>query len=456
MGRRGGIAGRVGPVCDWIGPVIDRPYVSAACCAIRLSLSLLWPGALGAATATSLESFEAVEEPLVRYTPGQETFSPDAFVNITARDGVFRMELRYRGNEWDGDRDTLNRDRQRAEVKGLGPHQRLGETFEYATTWRTNPDFRAAGRFCHLFQLKSTDGDSGAPLVTLSLLEGADRAAVQYWPAGAKSAITVREFAWSPGQWQTVRLRITVATDPAGAVLASINGDAFQGVQEVPVCRPEGTDYRPKWGLYRGVTPDLPIADAYVEHRDVAATKSGEPAAADPAPLEPTMHWLAGGPPAGAWAWWRSQPTSPARASALATLAATWALTDPAAAMHAVEDWEGAEGVDARLRVFNRWCDRDPDAVLRWVGARPGSPELDNLLWYFATDTTLRYTRRERALAGAALMTDPAWRARAIEHVVLIWARREPQAAAQYVAGCSALDAAQKLALRHKISAARR
>jgi hypothetical protein len=314
-----------------------------------------------------------------------------------------------------------------------------------------------AGKFCHLFQLKSTDGDSGAPLVTLSLLEGDSRAAVQYWPAGAKSAITVREFAWAPARWQTVCLRVTTSTGSDGAVLASVDGDAFQGVQGVAVCRPEGTDYRPKWGLYRGVRPDLPIADAYVDHRDVTAAKKGGAESADPVPLESTTHRLAGDSPAGAWAWWRAQPVSPARATALATVAAAWARADPAAAMRAADSLPSVEGgADARLRVFNRWCDQDPAALARWAATRPASPELDNLLWYFATDTTLRYTRRELALAGAALMSDPAWRARAIEHVVLIWARREPDAAARYVAQCSALDDAQKQALQCKIPGARR
>ena len=66
-------------------------------------------------------------------------------------------------------------------------------------------------------------------------------------------------------------------------------------------------------------------------------------------------------------------------------------------------------------------------------------------------DTTLRYVAREKALAGAALMADPAWRARAFEHVVLIWARREPAAAARYVEECAALSPAQQADLRRKI-----
>ena len=63
---------------------------------------------------------------------------------------------------------VAEKDRQRAEVKGLGPHQKTNQTFEYSMQWRTNPEFVGINRFCHIFQLKATDGDNGAPLVRFS------------------------------------------------------------------------------------------------------------------------------------------------------------------------------------------------------------------------------------------------------------------------------------------------
>ena len=39
--------------------------------------------------------------------------------------------------------------------------------------------------------------------------------------------------------------------------MASINGDGYSGVSGVPVFRPDATDYRPKWGLYRGINSAL-------------------------------------------------------------------------------------------------------------------------------------------------------------------------------------------------------
>jgi hypothetical protein len=108
------------------------------------------------------------------------------------------------------------------------------------------------------------------------------------------------------------------------------------------------------------------------------------------------------------------------------------------------------------LHVFNRWTDRDVDAVLSWASARAPSASLDPLLWYFATDTTIRYVARDKALTGAALIADSDLRARAIEHIVLIWARREPDVAARYAEKCTALSKEKRIELAQKIDASRR
>ncbi|HTL67089.1 MAG TPA: hypothetical protein VL200_05460 [Lacunisphaera sp.] len=408
-----------------------------------------------AVTATGLGSFEGIEEPLVRYAPATGTFRPDALVNITDEGGgTFRMFLRYRSDVWDADRDTRNTDRQRAEVKGLGVHQKNGETFDYATTWRSSPGLVGANRFCHIFQLKSTDGDSGAPLVTISLDPGRGHAEVRYWSGTARHATVARAFPWRPGVWQTVRLRLRTSTGADGEVLASVNGDEFQGARHVALFRPGATDYRPKWGLYRGVSPGQPLGDDYIEHKDVAAARTGT----DPGQVDWTgVRSREEVSPADTLAWLQAQPASPTRTLAVATVATDWAVRDPVAAMAAVERLPaGEDRAEAQLHVFNRWTDLDPAAVLRWATGRAPAAELDPLLWYFATDTTLRYVARDESLAGATLIADPAERARAISHIVLIWARREPAAAARYVAACRALSRAQQAELTQAIAARRR
>jgi hypothetical protein len=410
---------------------------------------------LDATTATSLGSFEGIEEPLVRYTPATGTFVPDDFVNIIdLGGGAFRMKLRYRSDVWDGDRDTENKDRQRAEVKGIGRHQKIGETFEYATTWRSSPDFRGVSRFCHIFQLKSTNGDSGAPVVTLSIDEARQTASVRYWSGDAKDSTVARDFPWTPGTWQTVRIRVTTSPENAasGAVVASVNGDDFQGARNIPVFRTGASDYRPKWGLYRAAKPGLSMGDDFIEHRAISANPLAQISQPDGTPAA-----TAGEDWSALFGELKAQPRSPARNDQLATIAAEWANQDPLAAMKAVAQLDANDGLpDARQRVFNRWADRDSAAVLEWAKHQPPSLELDNLLWYFATDTTLRYVRRPLALEGAAIIADRSLRAQALEHVVLIWARSEPAQAARYVRESGALTDEQKKTLLEKIDARRK
>jgi hypothetical protein len=430
-----------------------NPAASGVRVGSAVLLLTLLPFSAAAATATGLSSFEGIEEPLVRYAPATDSFKRDDLANITdLGDGTVRMRLRYRPDEWDADRDTPNKDRQRAEVKGLGVHQKTGETFDYTTTWRTSPGFQGADRFCHIFQLKSTNGDSGAPLVTVSISEGRERATIQYWSGTARNSSVAREFAWKPGTWQTVRVRIKTSPSNDGEVLASIDGDELQGVRGIAVFRPDATDYRPKWGLYRGVKAGMLFGDDYVEHKNVSAEKVGAPAEPRKIEMETTARKLMHESPAKALAWLESQPPSPARAETFRAITTEWAQSDPAAAMAAVVKLAPTDGRDeAMQRVFNRWSDQDADAVLRWAAGRAPAAELDQMLWYFATDTTLRYVAREKALTGAGLIADPELRAEAIEHVVLIWARREPKAAAQCIEESKVLTTSQKAAIRQKI-----
>jgi Polysaccharide lyase len=230
----------------------------------------------GAYHAIGLKSFEGIEEPTKKFVVADGKAESDDFVNITdVGDGVVRMTLRYRSDWWDGDQATGRKDRQRAEVKGLGPHQKTGETFEYGTTFRTDPDFKGWGRFCHLFQIKATDGDKGAPLVTMSIMDGDSTGAIQYY-SGNDGFKIARKFVWHPGKWQTMRIRVKMSQDANGELIASVNGDEFSGVKDVPFYRPDATDYRPKWGFYRGTVTGM--HDDWVEHKDQIAHKLSAPA----------------------------------------------------------------------------------------------------------------------------------------------------------------------------------
>jgi hypothetical protein len=79
------------------------------------------------------------------------------------------------------------------------------------------------------------------------------------------------------------RLRISSKDGASdGMLAASVDGDAFEGVDHVPMYRPGAPEYQPKWGLYRGQSDGMPIGDDYLEHRDIQANQVKDAPAAPP------------------------------------------------------------------------------------------------------------------------------------------------------------------------------
>ncbi len=266
-------------------------------CSRGILPALLIAGAFSSAlaqtrTAFTLSDFGGIEEPAVIYNPGTDTFTSDSFPNITDEGGGrYRMYLRFRANQWwDGDRTTTSEDRQRAEVKVLGPRQKPGQTFEYASTWRTDPAMVVGNRFCHITQVKGYgSGDIGTPLITTTLRRD-NRVNVEFHSSGGGDG-NARSWTWAPGAWTRSAIRLKISTNPDGYILASVNGDAFTGVTNRAMYRTGAPEYQPKWGLYRGADNSQPFGDNYMEHELVTATVIDAP----PPPPPPTNQ----PPPAG-------------------------------------------------------------------------------------------------------------------------------------------------------------
>ena len=223
-----------------------------------------------AVATTSAVAFEGEEEPTVVYHVSGGNFTNDSYDNIQSGTN-YKFVLRFRKNDWwDGDRNTTNNDRQRAEVKGLGSHQKNNETFEYSSAWKTNR--AGSGGFWHVFQLKATDGDNGAPLVTNSIKSGTT-ANVQIWSGSSSGSSAVMSYGFSLNTFTTTRIRVKVAASNTGELRASINGGSLQGKTGIACYRPSATDYRPKWGSYRGVSASSPYGDDTVEQKSFSASK---------------------------------------------------------------------------------------------------------------------------------------------------------------------------------------
>jgi autotransporter-associated beta strand protein len=254
--------------------------------AVVVFCSALCSGNFAARAATpvvssGLSGFEGREEPTVIYFPATDTFQDDPTNYTSIIDeggGMIRSTLRNNYPTlgwWDGDRDTTNTDRQRAEVKGISGlgHQKVGQTFEYSFDFRTDPTFMATGNFCHVFQLKATDGNDGPPLVTVTLRKNGTGVQGQIITSSDGPSVPTKTFAFTPGAWTHFDVRITTSAEgqATGSVLTSVDGGAFFGTTNAQVYLADSTDYRPKWGLYRSITTTngVPVGDSWVEHRTV-------------------------------------------------------------------------------------------------------------------------------------------------------------------------------------------
>jgi autotransporter-associated beta strand protein len=245
--------------------------------------------------ATSLSSFSGIEDPQVIYDPTNNVFSSNPYTNIVDEGNpgngeMFRFTLRYYPTPqtawpgypstfWDGNLNTTSgssaTDRQRAEVKGLGQFQQINTTFQYSFSFETDPNFVGTSSFCHIFQLKGLDSSGGDPgddpVVTLSLGSNDKGSLELYSPDGQGMHITIaRTFSYAPNTWESAVIRIsTSATN--GSVMASINGDAMQGVSGVPVDITGLNTYRPKWGFYRGINSNLFDGINYIQDQNITA-----------------------------------------------------------------------------------------------------------------------------------------------------------------------------------------
>ena len=193
--------------------------------------------------------------------------------------GIIRFTLRVGpGGAWrDGDNNgTTGKlgDRQRAEVTYLGgkstPH-RIGETWEYGCTFRTDPNFRVYGHgWNDVMQIKPQDGggNSGPPLASVNITSGhgplltADVACVLEDNAKPRVA---KSFSFQAGQWVSCRIRLKIHAT-AGMLQASINGSPWQGLQNVPMLNKRFSVWTLKCGFYRKLyLPTMNGTTSYIE-----------------------------------------------------------------------------------------------------------------------------------------------------------------------------------------------
>ena len=185
----------------------------------------------------------------------------------------------------DTDRD-VNFDRSRIEIKVApsGGHDALkareNQTFAYTWRFRIDAGMKFSNRFTHMFQLKSSQGDDGAPLITITG-RGGGAGKLQVIHTGNPSQGTLGQvsLAGLQGVWLDVSVRATFSHH--GALRLTIkkpDGSAVIDIdrQNLDLWR-DGDHIRPKWGIYRGKSDQLRAAEDSVRFASFAITPGGQP-----------------------------------------------------------------------------------------------------------------------------------------------------------------------------------
>jgi hypothetical protein len=120
--------------------------------------------------------------------------------------------------------------------------------------------------------LKGVDGDNGSPLVVNSILSSSS-AALRYCSNGQSGFTVARSYSFTVGSFMRSTIRIKPSTGTGGIVQLGINGGSLSGKSGIALYRSGSTQYRPKWGSYRGVSSSSPYGNDTVEQKGVMATK---------------------------------------------------------------------------------------------------------------------------------------------------------------------------------------
>lgn len=225
----------------------------------------------GATTARTLADFDNVDRSLV-YPRGA---APTIDHVTQLAPGVFNFLLRHRGAWYDGDRDLewnyKGHPKSRAEVFLKQPKIRVGETWDFGTTVRLDPDFVPSESYCNIAQPVFSLG-----FFTLTGQKGDDITGEYYYnenpDAIGQKLRLVRSVTFRRGRWTSFVFRIKF--DKKGGMRLSMDGDTLRGLDGIDTSRPRKFNY--KVGLYGTGLKDVhgkQLGDSQLQHRDIYMVK---------------------------------------------------------------------------------------------------------------------------------------------------------------------------------------
>jgi hypothetical protein len=178
-------------------------------------------------------------------------------------------------------------DRSRIEIKVNGGAPAAlkgtpGKTMTYAWRFKINSQMGFSNRFTHMFQMKSFGGNAGAPIITLtgSGTGSGENLRVDYWGDGSDGRRLARvPMAGLKGIWLSVQVRAEISQ--SGAFVMTVkkpDGRTVMSIDEKGLDLWRQGDYvRPKWGIYRGKSPQLRTAEETVRFANFGITAGPTP-----------------------------------------------------------------------------------------------------------------------------------------------------------------------------------
>ncbi|CAG7642708.1 heparin lyase I family protein [Paenibacillus allorhizosphaerae] len=178
--------------------------------------------------------------------------------------------------------DGSNTDRQRVEMKAYNSSPSNVKAFQGETVtynWKFRPmtpyPMPPSGNFHHIFQIKASGGDDGAPILTFSLDNGYLK--FRHNPIGADTSqvVTLAQTAFSNVEGQWVEATVTVQNTDSGTItmsLKKLDGTTLMSYSGNKDNWRQDADFnRPKWGIYRKIYSGL--TEAKMQFADFHITK---------------------------------------------------------------------------------------------------------------------------------------------------------------------------------------
>jgi hypothetical protein len=185
-------------------------------------------------------------------------------------------------------------DRQRLEIKTEGNSSTpnylkgfLGDSVTFRWQFKLAGGFQPSYSFTHIHQIKAYDGDSGAPLITLTPRFGSPNSLqlIHINSSGVTTTLTQTPLDPFVGQWVQAYEKITYGTHGTYSIVITRLSDGAQlfsySNNDIDLWRTGTTVIRPKWGIYRSLNNAQQLRDEQV-HYDRFCLAKGTDDCVDP------------------------------------------------------------------------------------------------------------------------------------------------------------------------------